>query len=78
MIRPVVLLCGPRGVCRELCVGVEGGCGVEGVDTTVEVDVVDELVEVLEPRVGVLVVEVRSLAEHDVVLSRHVTSRHVI
>jgi hypothetical protein len=36
--------------------------------TNILVDIVDELVDVLEPRVGVLIVEVGAHGEHDVVL----------
>ena len=36
--------------------------------THIQVDVVDELVQVLEPRVGIHVVEVAAHGEHDIVL----------
>lgn len=57
----------PRQIRLVLPLGVDGGRGVKGVDGAVEVDVVDELVEVVVPVGGVLVVKVRAHGPDDVI-----------
>ena len=51
---------------------IDGGRRVEGVDPAVQIDVMDDLVDVLEPSDGVLVGEIRSHHEHDIVAGRKV------
>lgn len=44
--------------------------GLNQLDAAVQIGVVDQLVEVLEPGVGIEVVEVGAHGQHDVVLCR--------
>mmetsp|Transcript_15528 Transcript_15528/g.24356 ORF Transcript_15528/g.24356 Transcript_15528/m.24356 type:complete len:226 (+) Transcript_15528:1744-2421(+) len=63
----IIVLDAPRQVSSVLGVGVFLGGRIEKVDSAVEVSVVDELVEVLVPRLGVGVLEVRAHRPHDMV-----------
>lgn len=70
----IVLLGGPGDAGLVLRVRVLRRRRVEGVHAAVQVRVVDELVEVLEPRVCVEVLKVRAHGEHDIILRHQETS----
>ena len=70
----IIFLCGPGEVRLVLRSGVDGGGGIKDIHTAIKVGVVNELVQILEPRVCIEVVEVGPHGQHDIVLVRVHTS----